>query len=797
MKLSELQAGSYETPENDQSPGFAANAVNNLGNIGVGLGYRVIKDLTNLGTLPLKGMGYLAEKTGNKTFQKAYPRIKGEIPSIVDVPEIQQRAETGAGKVGQLGGVMAEYLMPTGAINRGSATLSALSKHAPKGFQYISKLLAKMTPEAAADFAVEYGRTGGDTEEAKKSAMWGAGTVGTLNILGDAVRASFFPELKDSMAKALGTGGKSPAGKVAPNLDKQVSGFATLKEMAPKTKIIGLDGVEKTFDPHNASYFDTIQALSANKKQLFDSYSRLAKTVGDNATIDLTGVVTGLDDTINSARTTDVKNAARQIMAEIYENFGSTLDDGSRTVKGANIENLQTYLQDLNSSAALTFAGKSDKAHGEVAAKAASQIRELMEDVISTKSGEGYQALRTSYASLKSIEDDLVKRFKQEARKLGGGLTDYMYLINTPEIISSIATMNPAQLAGSLGTAGLAGLRKYLLNPDRFLRRTFDLVEGKGAQGLSLRLFGGTNNTPLSATEKKIAGYIKNIKPGLTIDDVSKNAIQTGVKAVDNTPVGIIDRHLQEAQDVMKETPDFVKTNLDDFLKNVKTNIVDGLKRDGFTKEAAKANIELGKIKTLEMLTPAIDSLKKNLKTGKIAVETLLGGAAVGAGAVGGKAAMDSEKTITVEGEKSQAPAEVSDIPMAKILDAMATKESSNNPRAVGDKDMTDKAHGTFQIRKPALDDVNKELGNKYPKNPKELSPDQNREVAEVYLSQVLPKLLGKLLANRGMMDYKPTQRDIINAYNYGAQRYVNDVIIPGNQEKFGYFNELSKLIKK
>jgi len=507
MKLSDLQPGSYTISQEDKSPGFLMSTVNALSNLGIGSAYRGIKDITNLGELPLKGINYLAQKSGSKTLQKAFPTPSGK--SIVDIPEIQQRAETGWGKTGQFATTLAEFLAPSGAIIKGQKALAATKLIQKSG--YIGKLASRMIPEAIADFGVEYGRTG-NIEKGISSAKWGAGTVGILNILGDTLKATYWPEVKESVTRALGLSGKTSAGKVVPQIENKISGLSVMKQMAPETKITGIDGIQKAFNPSKASYFDSVQALASNKNTIYSKYSQLAKEAGEKATVNLTDIVDDLDAVLLQARTSDYKNAAQKILGDLYDNFGTRLPDGSTTLKDADIMRLQTFLQDLNNSAASTLAGKSDKAYGQIAVDTAGKIREILDITISSKTGGQYQGLRSQYASLKSIEDDLVRRFKQEASKLGGGLTDYIYLMNTPELITSVLTLNPTSLVSSIGTSALAAIRKKLISPDRYLRRAFDLIDSKGASNLSLRLFGGVNNTPLTEMEKNLMNSVKSAK---------------------------------------------------------------------------------------------------------------------------------------------------------------------------------------------------------------------------------------------------------------------------------------------
>ena len=45
---------------------------------------------------------------------------------------------------------------------------------------------------------------------------------------------------------------------------------------------------------------------------------------------------------------------------------------------------------------------------------------------------------------------------------------------------------------------------------------------------------------------------------------------------------------------------------------------------------------------------------------------------------------------------------------------AIAQKESGMNPKAIGDKNLKHKAYGIMQVRKSAMDDVNKLFNKNY-----------------------------------------------------------------------------------
>lgn len=139
---------------------------------------------------------------------------------------------------------------------------------------------------------------------------------------------------------------------------------------------------------------------------------------------------------------------------------------------------------------------------------------------------------------------------------------------------------------------------------------------------------------------------------------------------------------------------------------------------------------------------------------------------ATGATAAGIGAKMISE----MENSDVETPVEQKEEKLVSMEDIqkIIQQESGGDTKAVGDKNMKNKAYGIGQIRKPALDDVNKLVENKYPKNPKDLTPEQSIEVMDIYMNEIILQQLTKSLENR-KLKHTITKEDIINAYNNGA----------------------------
>jgi len=396
---------------------------------------------------------------------------------------------TGAEATGKFVGTAAQYLAPTSGIVRGQQLLrgaaSKIPQAAPGIIRGTANLAARIAPEAVGTGTVTALREGGDLDLASRDAGIAAGISTVTGGLGGLARASYWPELQDTVSKALGIQGKVSGGMVQREIANKVSGLGVLKKYANDLTVKNADGVETVFNPKEATYDTTIQAWNGAKEKVFAEYSALAKKAGESATVDLSPIRGLLQQTLDEPRLAPYKRAAEALIKDIDENFPEPTT--------ADIERVQTFLKDLNSNTAQGFfKGTADNATAEINAGTAKAIRENLDNLITEATGQNYGALRSEYAALKAIEGDLVRRFQQSARRIGGGLQDYVDMFSSGEIISGIVSANPVLVTSGFAKGALGQLRRVFANPERFLRRSFELIDDKEANDLTLRLFGGS-----------------------------------------------------------------------------------------------------------------------------------------------------------------------------------------------------------------------------------------------------------------------------------------------------------------
>lgn len=493
-KLETEKANRPQLPETGIGPVDAATR------FGTTFGAEIGKAGLGLGETLLKGGKFLAEKAFRspdmaKTFDRPIEAIQQIKEGVYEKP-FEAARETVSGKVGQAFGVAAPFVAGGGPITSAQRVVSATI---PKGGGLLAKLAsgtARLTGRAAIEGvgsgAIEFARTGGDIESAENVGKIAGATSFAFGTIGALARSTYWPEIRDSATRALGIQGKMSGGAVLGQVDKKVAGLKVLKDRAPNITVLDDAGIEKVYNPLKANFDETLQAWNKARSTVFDEYHSLAVSAGKDIKFDFKSVVDDLESVLNSTRTSTYKNAARSILRDLYANFG-VYDDAKNLVgvRGA-VPDAERFLADLNSEASAAILQGSDKAKAQLASKAAHQMRTILDDLIENSTGANYRDLKLQYGALKSIEGDLVRRFQQQARQLGGGLSDYMQLLNSGDIIAGILTANPQLLAVGGGRALFTALRKAFATPDHYLRRAFKLMDQAEGGLLGGRVLGGT-----------------------------------------------------------------------------------------------------------------------------------------------------------------------------------------------------------------------------------------------------------------------------------------------------------------
>ena len=515
LKLSDFNQGEIKEVEAPKKTG--GGLLNYLKGLPVGLAKSAGEFALGAGEIGRKTQGVV----GNITGINSIGGMGGTSP--FDTQEAQRIRETtlaanapGQG-TGKFIGTAAQFLFPTSAVTKGQQFLGSVARQLPKfgGAQLAGKAAARFLPEAIGTGAVSAFRSGGDLEQAKQEGMLAGGFSVGLGALGGLARATYWPMLDDSVNKALGVQGRKSGGVALQQTAKKTAGLQVLKDRAKDLTVTADDGLKTVFDPQNASYNTTLQAWKQAREKVFQEYTEMASKAGEKATLDMSSIRQQMVNALDAPILSVEKNAVKSLLRDF--------DDIFKDPTKVDMQAAERFVKSLNENTVHGFfTGTSDAASSKVNAGTSRLIREMMDDVIEESTGAQYQATRSQYAALKSLEDDLVRKFQQDARSIGGGLPEYTGAFASGDIIGSALSLDPAQFAkgATLGTFSL--LKRKLSNPERFLRRSFDLIDDVPSD-LSLRIWGGSK--ALSEKEAKLAGdvaeSIKNPAIGMSIKNVA------------------------------------------------------------------------------------------------------------------------------------------------------------------------------------------------------------------------------------------------------------------------------------
>lgn len=347
------------------------------------------------------------------------------------------------------------------------------------------QLLKSVTPQLAREGAVAgaLNETGEQVQDREfdplsvvgESAL-GAGGAAALGVPLSAVSPFLRQMLADTTAgqaaakdtaskyltKAVGISGKMSGDAFRKVQESRVKGLKVLSDLAENIKVKDEFGQEKVFNPAEATFPETVQALVRGKKALYDTYSGLAKqATGMDVQLDLKPLMEELSKFAQGPRIGVVKNRAESLIEEL-------------TAIPKDPSSVMTYLEDINTGLGAKFLGRSETATKDVDMAVAKGLRKTLDEAIekATESDQ-FLDLRRAYGDLKALEQPLVLAAQKGARQMGGGLEDYVDILSSGEILMGVLSANPALIAKGTIQGFLGGARRYLRNPERQLQKAF------------------------------------------------------------------------------------------------------------------------------------------------------------------------------------------------------------------------------------------------------------------------------------------------------------------------------------
>jgi len=164
----------------------------------------------------------------------------------------------------------------------------------------------------------------------------------------------------------------------------------------------------------------------------------------------------------------------------------------------------------------------------QIDAMVANRMRAQLDDGITNATGEQYQTLKNQYGALASMEKDVAKSAARVAKQSQVGLaTNISNIASGAELIRGLMTMNPTDIAVSLGIKGIQKYIKYLNDPNVGVSKIFSEIEKSSPSS--------TGSTPGSGVINKVekpspepTTFTPKSQTGKLIQEAKKSGTQKG-----------------------------------------------------------------------------------------------------------------------------------------------------------------------------------------------------------------------------------------------------------------------------
>lgn len=445
--------------------------------LGMGVAKSAAGTAAGAAKLGISGLNYLSKIPG-----LGFLNTPEDSKFMQPTKTLEKLAETTtpAEGVGKFGGDVAQFFLPG----------PTEEKIAMKGLEFIDKLGLGLKTAAVLKTAIRGGtmgasmapvaavQSGGDPNAILGASLAGGFGGSIVEGFSQIVKnVPFFQnKLGENISKALGISGKQTTGSFVAKNEKAIEGLKTIADNAAGAIVKDINGAEHAFDPAKATFQDTIQAWQIARDKVYDAYDALAKQAGDEGATftqkDFKGVIKTIGDAAKNG-TAAFKNKAASLIKDIQDNYGTVnAKDGDIYFRDASLKDIQSFLEHVNTD----VNPGSDKAGADLSIKAAQKIREILDDKITSATGEGYQALRNQYASLKSIEKELLNQGKKIYRGSGGWFGSYVNEFGTLDAFLGLLRGNVMEVVRGAGTKLIAENIKTMRDPEAALRTAFGQI---------------------------------------------------------------------------------------------------------------------------------------------------------------------------------------------------------------------------------------------------------------------------------------------------------------------------------
>ncbi len=260
-------------------------------------------------------------------------------------------------------------------------------------------------------------------------------------------------------------GGKQTASRNTQYLKKVRQGVEMI--VANKDALSFADEAGNMVNRLPQSVNDYAQAIEQTKRTIFEAYTQMAQEAGDaGATFNASPVINKLASVSKDVKyNPQIRKYATDLINEVSE------------LNGQSPLTIQERIKDLNQSLVSYYAGRVDKAKARLDASVANLLREELDGMIEKAQGEGYQALKNAFGSLKAAEKEVNHRAVVLSRANNKNIFDLTDIFTGGELISGALTGNPAQMAKGAGGYALKALYKRWNNPDLIIKNMFSDVD--------------------------------------------------------------------------------------------------------------------------------------------------------------------------------------------------------------------------------------------------------------------------------------------------------------------------------
>lgn len=217
---------------------------------------------------------------------------------------------------------------------------------------------------------------------------------------------------------------------------------------------------------------DFAGAISLEKKAIFKEIEKGLVAAGDEGrVIDMTPIVKELDALLESERA-DFSQPLKNAIARARKELVTEGADGAETIKSISPSGAQDLIADLNSQLQSYYRGSTPGTAADVTVDnlVVNQLRTQVDSVVDDLGEGSFKELKSRYADLKRMEDDVVHRAVFESQK-GGGLSDLTDISSAGDIVAG--SLSPAFLAKGVTQFFTKEVMKSLNDKDELIRQMF------------------------------------------------------------------------------------------------------------------------------------------------------------------------------------------------------------------------------------------------------------------------------------------------------------------------------------